>query len=226
MLQPNDNWTEFDWEAALRESDMFAHRYFDLLKRFCDLPGADELIARHMGPDFDPDLFDFDIDMQMSREEWEALQESGGDIDEADDVDEEGAEDEEPDPSGSLFYETNPVFVAIRQAAIGWCNVYAAILPADMRPKGLKVLYYIGRALANLAYSIDDGSYEQPQASVAFSKRSLANLNLAIGEINQLVQDCPRLEKVLLTIRNHLVRGADGVVDQVQACRRKPRPEN
>jgi len=227
MLQPSDNWSEFDWEGALRESDEFANQYFALLKRFCDLPSANELIVRNMGPDYDQDAFDFDLEMQMSQDEWNTFREVMSGIEEGDGEESKVGDVEDHDPTDDdfLFYETDPVFTSIRQAAIGWCNVYAAILPPEAREQALKVLYYIGRALANLAYSIDDGMYEQPAASIAFAKRSLANLNDAIGTINLLIKDSPRFEKILIAIRNHLVQGVDRVVDHIQKCRQTKGPK-
>ena len=70
MRQPNENWSEFDWEQALRESDGAAARYIKLLGRFSDLPSADELIARHMGPDFDPLMLDMDMASEYGFDDW------------------------------------------------------------------------------------------------------------------------------------------------------------
>jgi len=209
MRQPDNTWNEFDWERALRDSDEQARKYFQLLQRFCDLPGGEELIARQMGGDFEQVFLDFDL----------------GDL--GSDWDPDSLDDDASEPSGDLpgedddvlFYERDPVFSSLRQAAVGWCNVYAAILPDEARPDGLRVLYYIGRALANLASGIDDGVYDQPAGSVAFSKRSLSCLNRAIAAIDRLVQDHPRYEELLRTIRTHLVSCTDGLTDHIQRAR-------
>jgi len=218
MRQPNENWTEFDWEEALRESDTMAERYFQLLKRFSDLPSADELIAKRMGPDFDPAMLDMEVVSEYGLPEWpeddsaSQWRDGGGPHDSVD-------ADETPDQEQPLFYETDPVFVALRQNSVGWCNVYAAILPREARERGLKVLYHLGRALANLAYSIDDGSYEQPAASIAFAKRSLASLNLALHELDLLIQEHRRLHQLLKTMRKNLIECVDKVVDHLGRCR-------
>ncbi len=218
MRQPNENWSEFDWEQALRDSDQMAERYFHLLKRFSDLPSADELIARRMGPDFDPAMLDLDGAADYGLPEWP-------DDDGASQWRDDGAAhdpsdgDDSPEQEQPLYYETDPVFVALRQNSVGWCNVYAAILPREARDRGLKVLYHLGRALANLAYSIDDGSYEQPAASIAFAKRSLASLNQALGELDLLIQEHRRLTQLLKTMRKHLIECVDKVVDHLGRCR-------
>ena len=109
----------------------------------------------------------------------------------------------------------------LRQTALGWCNVYAAILPADMRPAGLKVLFHIGRSLANLAYSISDGLYAQPAASLAMAKRSLDQLNTAMGEVQAVRQEKPRLAKILEAIESHLMRSQESIEDHLQFCRKR-----
>jgi hypothetical protein len=220
MRQPNDNWTEYDWEEALRDSDAMAERYFRLLKRFSDLPSGDELIARHMGPEFDPAMLDMDAAIDDSLADWPGDDSSGqwshGGPD-ADDAEAGDAASQEQ----TLYYETDPVFVALRQNSVGWCNVYAAILPREARPRGLKILYYLGRSLANLAYSIDDGTYEQPAASVAFAKRSLASLNQALSELELLIHENRRLFPLLRTMRRHLIECVDRLVDHLNRCRNR-----
>ena len=219
MRQPDDSWTEFDWERALRESDGQARKYFQLLQRFCDLPGGEELIAGKMGGDFEESFLDFDLG--GLHDNWE----DGGDDD-----DEPPAGDREDGPATGdnddddvLFYERDPVFSSMRQAAVGWCNVYAAILPGEARREGLNVLYHIGRALANLAFGIDDGTYDQPAATIAFVKRSLHSLNQAIAAIDRLLAEHPRYEDLLRTIRSHLIASADGLTDHIQRARSQPR---
>ena len=229
MLQPNPNWNEFDWEAALRDSDASATHYFRLLQRFSDLPGANELISRHMGPEFDMNLPDCELDCDSCERRWDCDALAGscdwhGDCEEEQSDEAAGAdatpvaeEDSEP-----LFYESDPAFVALRRSAVGWCNLYAAILPPDSRVLGLRVLFHIGRALANLGYSIDDGVYEQPAGSIAFAKRSLAQINLALGGLNQLMSERTRLRDVLVRIRTDLVAARSAAVDHLQRIRSLP----
>ncbi len=233
MRQPDIDWDEYDWEEALREGDQFASRYFRLLQRFCDLPGSNELIAKHLAPEFELGLKDCDFDCESCSHQWEC--EFAASLDWGSAEAEEPPEDDEGDgpdvppgmdqPGDSLFFESDSTFVMLRQAALGWCNIYAVILPSDSRVTGLRILFNIGRSLANLAYSIDDGLYEQPAASIAFAKRALSHLNEAIGLINTMIDERPRLESLLGTIRTHLIKASDGVVDHLHRCREKAGPE-
>jgi hypothetical protein len=222
MRQANDDWTEFDWEQALREGDQFAERYFKLLRRFSDLPGANELIARHMGPEFDEDMLALELEdeaaeLELDGEPPAGPWDSGSYEDDPEEEGEgEGGEYAEPSP---LAYESHPLFMQLRQIALGWCNVYATMLPLERRRAGLKALFHIGRALANLAYSIDEGLYEHPAASIAFGKRSLKNVDMSLGYVDQLVKECPRIRHILNAIREQMLKSADDLSDHIEKCR-------
>jgi len=242
MPQPPDttNWTEYDWEKYLRESDRYAAHFFALLKRFCDLPGARELISQKMGKEFKGDVLECNFDCDHCEhswdcefsniDDWEELgPREGSDADGGTEDDEEADEAPEeprrpPAPGDALFFETDPAFIVLRQTAIGWCNVYAAILPPDARQLGLRILFHIGRALANLSYSIGDGLYEQPAASVALGKRTLGQLNAAVGLLSQMIQEKPRLAKLLEAMKGHLLKCQEATQDHLQRCRKRQGP--
>ncbi len=214
------DWDEFDWERSLRESDEFANRYFKLLRRFSDLPGADELISKHLDKDESGDFCDldcencdrrWDCDFALFDEwstEWDFIETEGDDDDE-----------DEPQPGDTWFYESHPCFRVLQKLALGWCNLYAAVLPPRERRKGLIVLYHLGRALGNLSYSIGDGTYEQPTASIAFAKRSLHHLHTAMKIIQEMMSEKPNLKPILAAMNKHFLQGRQRLVDHLHKCR-------
>ena len=223
MQQPNENSNEFEWEQALRESDEYAQKYFELLQRFCDLPDSERLIAKRMGPDyaermgehmFEDEVGPWEDMLDVEEPGWGlALPSFESKADDDEENDEEAAQ--------ALFYETNPTFGSLRQAATGWCNVYSAILPSEKRALGLQALYHMGRALANLAYSLEEGANGIQAASLALAKRSLASLNMAVGLVQQIGREQPEIASLVGTIGTHLIRCTDGVVDHISTCREK-----
>jgi hypothetical protein len=235
MNEDRDNdaaWDEFRWEQVLKEGDEGAAKYFRLLNRFADLPAAEELISERMGPDFDDEMPDCDFDCEECANrwnceycqplDWETLRDDEEDEEEDDDDTEDASP---PEPGDALFFETRPAFRSLRQVGLGWCNVYAVILPAESRANGLKVLYYLGRALAYLSCSIGDGLYEYPARSVAFAKRALASINLALGVMEELVDDKPQLDKLLQAMRKHLLVARQASVDHLHKCRKRLKKE-
>jgi hypothetical protein len=73
------DWDEFDWEKSLRESDARTNKYAELLDKYGDSPNADELIAKEMGWDQDPDAVDGPEDRIWDVDEFNRIcQESTG----------------------------------------------------------------------------------------------------------------------------------------------------
>lgn len=222
-----ESWDEFRWEKALRESDGSAAKYFQLLKRFADLPAADELISDRMGPDFEDDMPDCDFDCDTCSNRWQCefappLDWELSDERDQDDKENDYEQSDTPlEPGDSLFYETRPAFRSLRQVALGWCNVYAVILPDTCRPQGLNVLFNIGRALAYLSGAIGDGLYEQPARNLAFGKRTLAAMNSALGGMDEIIRKQPKLTNLLTAMRKHLLTARQGAVDHLQQTRKR-----
>lgn len=220
-------WDEFRWEKALQEGDVSAAKYFHLLKRFADLPAADELISDRMGPDFEDEMPDCDFECDECSNRWQCefappLDWETSDDRNQDDEDDDSDQSETPlEPGDSLFYETRPAFRSLRQVALGWCNVYAVILPDECRPKGLTVLFHIGRALAYLSGAIGDGLYEQPARNLAFGKRALAAINTSLGGMDELIQQQPKLKNLLSAMRKHLLAARQTAVDHLHRTRKR-----
>lgn len=221
--EDTSEWNEFDWERSLRESDEYAHRYFKLLRRFSDLPGADELISKHLGTEVDGESCSFDCEncdrrwdcdfplMEEWSTEWEWEDEEPRDS--------ESGSSATPVPGDTWFYESDARFQVLQRLTLGWCNVYAAVLSPEDRRRGLNVLFHLGRALGNLSYSIGDGLYDQPRASVAFGKRSLHHLHTAMKQVDDLTVERPRLRPLLGAMKEHFLKVREGLFDHIQKCR-------
>jgi len=65
--------------------------------------------------------------------------------------------------------------------------------------------------------------FEQPAASVSLGKRSLGQLNAAIGHIARLAQEKPKLLKILEAMKTHLLRCQEAIGDHLQRCRERLR---
>lgn len=64
-------WTERQWEAFLRESELRAARFGDLFETLLDHPDRDELIAREMGWKGDREAPEFELPEEEETEEDE-----------------------------------------------------------------------------------------------------------------------------------------------------------
>lgn len=231
-----DSRDEYEWEQALKDSDSYAARYFQLLKRFSDLPEGDTLIAKHLAEEFTDQAHECDFDCENCANQWHCgfLDDSEfeglfSDDDPADPFSkDEGPEDEKRDlrPGDSLFFEAHPAYQLLQHCAMGWCNIYAAVLSPEDRRAGLRTLFYFGRALAHLSSSIGDGLYDSPAASIAFAKRSLHQVNLALGEMQRLCKDRPQFGSLLKAMGQHLLKARSTIYDHLQQCRRRGSEED
>ncbi|MFO7821811.1 MAG: hypothetical protein R6V56_07160 [Lentisphaeria bacterium] len=217
---------EFEWEQVLEESDAYAARYFQLLQRFSDLPEADALIKKYLAEEFQSDLQETDFDSEDYRNQWDGALHVDGEGDAPFDIEnsldamfDEAGEDDGPQPGDALFYEIHPAFQLLQHCALGWCNIYSAVLSPEDRKSGLRTLSYLGRALAYVVSGIGDGLFESPAANAAFSKRALSQLNLALGEMHKLEHDKPQYEKLLTAMREHVLKARSTVFDHLEHCR-------
>lgn len=200
----NKNWDEYDWEMAMRQSDRFASKYFDLLDKFGDLPGSDDIIIKQMGNIKSPLMEEHDYYIEF-------------DVDDIQEIE----EDDDENFDGGFFYENTPVYMLLRQVAIGWCNIYATFLLPEHRKYGVNILFHLGRSMAHLAGSLGDGQYENVSSNISSGKRAADQVNKAIGLVEQLNQFRPAYKKVTEAINKHLREVHGKIVDHLILLRTK-----
>ncbi|MDP7743440.1 MAG: hypothetical protein QGF67_18515 [Lentisphaeria bacterium] len=206
----SEQWTEFQWEQALKYSDHSAARYFRMLDRFGDLPDAEELIAASLG-----DLGFFELDDEFA-EDW-------AEEDEFDEDAESGTSDDDGDPivpGDAMYFETSLVYKRARQISLGWCNIEASVLAKEDHMWGLVILLHLGRLLSYLALSIGDGTFDRAAASIAFGKRSLSQINTILGELQGKSQESPKYAGMFNLVSEHLLETHDMLVAHIENCRR------
>jgi hypothetical protein len=199
----NKNWSEFDWELAMRQSDKFASKYFRLLERYGELPGSDDIILKQLGGDTPPLMEENDYYIEFDLEELHEID-----------------EDDDETFEGGFYYENTPVYMLLRQVAIGWCNIYATFLLPDHRKYGVNILFHLGRAMAHLTGSLGDGQYNNVASNLASGKRAADQVNKSIGLVEELTQLRPSYKKVTDAINKHLCEIQSKIVDHLLALRK------
>jgi len=200
----NKKWTEFDWELAMRQSDRFASKYFQLLDRYGDLPGSDDIILKQMGSISSPLMEENDFYIEFDLDDLQEIE-----------------EDDDESFDGGFYYENAPVYMLLRQVAIGWCNIYATFLMPEHRKYGVNILFHLGRAMAHISGSLGDGQYENVASHLASGKRAADQINKAIGLVEQLNQYRPAYKKVTEAINKHLREIHSKTVDHLIMLRTK-----
>ena len=126
-----------------------------------------------------------------------------------------------PGPGDALYYEGCPVFQRARQISLGWCNILASVLSQSDRAWGMKILLYMGRILSYLSLSIGDGTFERVDASTAFAKRTLHQINLILGELQEKTKTSPEYKSMFKLINDHLLETHDLVITYLNDCRKR-----
>ena len=200
------SWDEFEWEDAFKYSEHQTAQFFRMLERYGDLPNAETFIAERLG---DHALISKDDDTSLEDflEGWdEAL---------------EKTDKFPPGPGDSLYYEGCPVFQRARQISLGWCNILASVLSQQDRAWGMKILLYMGRILSYLSLSIGDGTFDRVDASTAFAKRTLHQINLILGELQKKTKTSPEYKSMFKLINDHLLETHDLVITYLNDCRKR-----
>lgn len=198
------NWTEYDWEMAMRQSDDFASKYFKLLEKYGELPGSDDIILQKIDGKAPILMDDGDYYVDFDPEELAEIEEDDDEIFET-----------------GFYYENMPSFMLLRQVSIGWCNIYATFLLPEHRKHGVTILFHLGRALAHLIGSLGDGNYDQPASHLASGKRALDQVNKAIGFVDQLTTLRPAYKKVTNAINKHLTEAQEKIIDHIYKLKSK-----
>jgi hypothetical protein len=237
MDRADDNKNEFDWEQSFRESDDFARHYFRLLRRYGELPDGEDLITAKLvkifGEDFVDAMYgydDFFSESELSSEEEMGFDvlgpEFGGEEDPAAEDASAAADDKEsgkgfPGPPGAenIDRHCHELIMILTQTAMGWCNLYSCLLSNQQRGDGLRVMFFVSRALANISVSLEELIRWEINAALARAKRCLDNVNQAIGLILGMKGANPPLQEVMNNIQTQLIKCADDLGEYIRQCR-------
>jgi len=179
--QPEKVWDEYDWERFLREQDLRTERYLELLEKYADHPQREEIIAREMG--------------------WV---EAGGEEDELwEDFNQcEEAEEQEEDALSADQAEVHPLYQASFELTI-WLEeaLEARGQRAVTHPAALELSHQASILGGKLAAALSDPESAELGMTIAYLKRALRSVNLALNAYAEL-----RKEKVFGRIRERHLR--------------------
>ena len=172
----SDNiWDEYDWERFLQEQEKRTEKYMELLEKYMDHPQRDEIIAREMG---------WTHLLGGESREWEEEVESGF---------EEGASEAEPQTASEVpdyfgferhpLYRTALAFTTELDEIFGGMDEKVQEHPATAALHSEATL-----AAAKLAAGLNDDDVDELGMSIAYLKRALRALTVALGAVAQLTE--------------------------------------
>ena len=203
MRNPTPNYegrNEFEWEAAFKKGDKLAHSYFELLTQYGDYPENRSIIESTIDQKYN-NLEEFlESDLILAEEEQSFA--------------EQFSEPSEIEIEEEIkAFETSPIYNRLKVTSLGWCNVLTLLLTAENKEYGLKVLYYLGRALATTICAMSSDA--EKSGIIAFRKRTLSYLNTCTGLIQKIILNTPNHKNILETVISQVTMIHELTADQL-----------
>ncbi len=200
-----EDWNEFDWEKAFKKSDHFAHTYFQLLAKYGEYPESSDLIEANLQQTYQNLEEFYDSDLILASDNNDFSDEF------SDAISEEELNNE------VRAFASNPVYIQLKQTALGWCNILSSLLKEEDKETGLKILYYLGRALATTICTLSEDAGKA--GNTAFIKRTLFYINACGGLLNNIIESRQELAPLLSEVSKQFSKIHDLTVDYLMTTR-------
>lgn len=166
-----ESWNEFEWELELRKDDERVSEYMKELPRYIDLPAEDAVIMKHIQsrPDLVP-----------HGGVWSPMSQGLFPDDAAQDEDSLFSSDDWQKHDGAELY------IIFGRLARQWSLSFAAEIPKEAIPSGMRILCIYGKLMARSADMVDMEPGENNALKIAICKRLLSDVNMLIGEFGQM----------------------------------------
>jgi hypothetical protein len=192
-------WDEYEWERFLQQQDQKTEKYMELLEKYIDDPQRDEIVAREMG--------------------WSHSAEKSGDSWNDDpDLDFESDETEEDVSPGQLFndcaetFEQHVLYRAAFSLTIWLDRLFEATPALQNDPSAVKLATHTAMASAKLAAALSDEDAEELGMTIAYLKRSLKAITVAMDASSQLSAEKLLSRSQHSALQQRLFQVRDGII--------------
>jgi hypothetical protein len=193
-------WDEYEWERFLQQQDRKTEKYMELLERYIDHPDRDAIIAKEMGwmhlttdDADDADGFSgtgFDIEDVFPTDDDEA-DENEDDEGVEEDEDEEKVDDEfESTTDEGVSFESHPLYQAAFSLTV-WIDhaLDSGADPQEVPPSAIQLSTQVALCSAKLAAALSGDDDEEIGMTIAYLKRALRAISLALDAALVLERD-------------------------------------
>lgn len=203
MAEPDSDraWDEYDWERFLQQQDQKTEKYMELLEKYIDDPQRDEIVAREMGW------------VHLSEEETEDWNEEAESfLDESG----EGEEDEDsamsPINASAESFEQHVLYRAAFALTIWIDQLFEASPALQNDPAAVKLATHTALAAAKLAAALSDEEAEELGMTIAYLKRALKAVTVALDASGQLRADKSITAEQHSAVAQRIFQVRDGII--------------
>jgi len=203
MAEPDSDraWDEYDWERFLQQQDQKTEKYMELLEKYIDDPQRDEIVAREMGW------------VHLSEEETEDWNEEAESF-----LDEAGEGEEDEDSAvgqinaSAESFEQHVLYRAAFALTI-WIDQLFEANPALQNDRAaVKLATHTALAAAKLAAALSDEEAEELGMTIAYLKRALKAVTVALDASGQLRSDKSITAEQHSAVAQRIFQVRDGII--------------
>lgn len=185
-------WDEYEWERFLQQQDQKTEKYMELLEKYIDDPNRDEIVAREMGWHTADEV----------ENEWR---------------DEEEGEEEEAAPADlindcSESFEQHVLYRASFNLTIWIDRMFEKNAALQNDPAAVRLATHTALAAAKLAAALSDEEAEELGMTIAYLKRSLKAITVAMDAAAQLLAEKSLTRTQHAALQQRLFQVRDGII--------------
>ena len=187
-------WDEYEWERFLQQQDQKTEKYMELLEKYIDDPHRDEIVAREMGWCHSND----DLASEWQDDEFESEEEERTPTDLINDCTE--------------TFEQHVLYRASFNLTIWIDRLFEANGALQNDPAAVKLATHAALAAAKLAAALSDEEAEELGMTIAYLKRSLKAITVAMDAAAQLLAEKSVTRAQHGALQQRLFQVRDGVI--------------
>ena len=143
---------ELELEKQFQQTDVFIHRYLELINEYGHLPDCDTIIMPKLTTEFGKEM----VDDLLGDEPWEDNDLDMGPLDNDDPFSAKRQNtDGEPKKQSALEEYSSQAASLLISALLGWCNIYGMDLMQKERLEAMKILYLLSKTFSFLMQAFD-----------------------------------------------------------------------
>ena len=146
MDDPNQaTYAELEIEKQLQQSDVFVHRYLQLIGEYGELPDCDDIIMPLLTNEFGKET----VDQMLGDAPWEDDDSDMLPLDETEDR-KGGFMENDGRKQSPLEENSGKAASLIASSLLGWCNIYGMDLTKQDRMEAMRILYLLSKTFSFL----------------------------------------------------------------------------
>ena len=146
---------ERELEKQFRQTDVFVHRYLELIDEYGLFPDCESIIMPKLTAEFGKEK----VDELLGEAPWEDDDSDLSPLDDAEDRDishgRNGFMDDEGKKQSPLEENSGKAASLIISSLLGWCNIYGMDLTKPDRQEALRILYLLSKTFSFLMQAFD-----------------------------------------------------------------------